>query len=400
MELRPYEAIGGDAAGLTIERELRADYALAGATFGGVGAWFYRVCYTAQAKGLAGALAQHQREWRTELERAAGAAIAWPTPTVRPKPPLETLARIRGAMWTQRLQLPLGPYPGQPYNINAMDFYECYGPDDRQRMIAKTLEGGYTHAVTGPFYDAGGYHGHYPAATTLDQAHWDAYLDAMEEWRAAGITPIHFVKPDNWTLAQVREHLERFYRQPRALELLPILVPAGWEPVRYEWSSRTWATFFQWAGDLNPDALILAHSVNDTDALKGRDAVYNDEPETNDRAWVYQAPLLHGWLIQLNGYVGIPFNDEHRRDRIAAWQTNLAAYFRDADRRFRHGYAGWPTGSRFGRDVPLKLYLGECASYAFFRNPLISEDEVREFGAIAMANGADGYLDAGSVEVP
>src|SRR5712672_3429145 len=32
---------------------------------------------------------------------------------------LEQLARVRGAMWTQRLNLPMGPRPGQDSNINA-----------------------------------------------------------------------------------------------------------------------------------------------------------------------------------------------------------------------------------------------------------------------------------------
>lgn len=399
-ELRSYDDLGGDAAGMALEAELRADYTLAGAQFRGIGAWLYRLCYTAQSRGVAGALAQHQAEWRAELARASGTTVAWPTPTVRPNVPLETLARIRGAMWTQRLNLPMGPFPDQPTNINAMDFYELYGPDDRKRMIEKTLADGYTHAVTGPFFDAGGYHGKWPAQTSLDQARWDRYLDAMEEWRDAGITPVHFVKPDNWTLQTVREQLEPFYRQPRAIDLLPILVPAGWEPTQYGWSTRTWGAFFDWAADVNPHALILAHSVADVDALKGTDALYNDEPETNGQSWSYVAPKLHGWLIQLGGYVGIAPDDPQRAQKIAAWRVNLAAYFQDLDRRFRHGYAGWPTGSRFGPHVPLKLYYGEGGSFAFFWSPNISEQEVRAFGDIAVAHGADGYLDGGTVAVP
>ena len=66
-ELRSYEEIGGDAAGMALEAELRADYTLAGAQFRGIGAWMYRVCYTAQTKGIVGAIAQHQAEWRAGL---------------------------------------------------------------------------------------------------------------------------------------------------------------------------------------------------------------------------------------------------------------------------------------------------------------------------------------------
>lgn len=83
-EQQPYEAIGGDAAGMVLETTLRTDYATAKANFVGFGAWMYRLCYTASEKGVAGAIAQHQPDWRAELARAKGEAIAWPAPDVRP----------------------------------------------------------------------------------------------------------------------------------------------------------------------------------------------------------------------------------------------------------------------------------------------------------------------------
>lgn len=319
----------------------------------------------------------------------------------RPAMSLKELARIRGAMWTQRLNLPLGPYPGEDYNINAMDYYEQYDSDDRKRMIEKTLIDGYTHAVTGPLYDEGGYHGKWAPQTDISQRVWDAYLDGMQEWWDAGITPVHFVKPDNWTLEDVQRRLEPFYLQPRAKALLPIKIPAGWEPTRYGWSSRTWGTFFDWMAQVDDDqSLILAHTVNDVDALVGTDMLYDDNGRPNAESWVYLAPKLHGWLIQLNGFNDIPINAPDYAQRVAEWEANLAAYYRDADRRFRHGYAGWPTGSKFGADVPLKLYYGEGASYTFFNQPSVKESLVRRFGDISVANGADGYLDAGSVALP
>ncbi len=300
-------------------------------------------------------------------------------------------------MWTQRLNLPMGPYPDQDANINAMDFYELYGPDDRQRMIEKTLRDGYTHAVTGPFYDAGGYHGRWPAQTDLSQRAWDHYLDAMQEWRDVDIIPVHFMSPDGWTLPACQAQLSALYAQPRAQDLLPIKVPHGWEPDRYGTSSRTWKLWADWAAEVSgPETLILAHTVCDLDALVGTDALYDDNGKGNDRGWQYVAPHFHGWLIQLCGFV------DSGRDpvKVAQWRANLAAYFTDADSRFRRGAKGWPTGSRFGADVPLKLYYGEGSSYVFFHDPTMTEDEARSFGDLAMAHGADGYLDAGSVIVP
>lgn len=322
--------------------------------------------------------------------------ITVPLKRVSFRQPLESLAKIRGAMWTQRLNLPMGPYPGQDYNINAMDFYEFYTPDDRKRMIEKTLRDGFTHAVTGPIFDPDGYHGNWPTHTDLSQSYWDSYLDRMQEWKDAGIVPVHFMKPDNWTLDGLRQSMEHLYTQDRAKALLPILVPPGWEPTRYGWSSRTWGTFFDWAAAICPDALILGHTVCDVDAMKGRDAAYDDEPETNDLAWQYLAPKLHGWLIQLCGYV---FMNPYTPQGIHQWESNLAGYFQDADLRFRHGKAGWPTGSKWGADIPLKLYYGEGASYRFFNDPAVSESLAWSFGDIAMANGANGYLDGGTVGV-
>ncbi len=83
-DLRSYEDIGGDAAGMALEAELRADYTLAGAQFRSIGGWMYRVCYTAQMKGIEAALLQHQPDWRAALDRASAQPIRWPTPTVRP----------------------------------------------------------------------------------------------------------------------------------------------------------------------------------------------------------------------------------------------------------------------------------------------------------------------------
>ena len=311
---------------------------------------------------------------------------------------LPELARIRGAMWTQRLAIPFGPRPGQANNVLAMDYYQHYSAADRKRMIDATKKAGYTHAVTGPIIDPGGYHGHYPSQTIINQQIWDTYLDAMEEWHLAGLTPIHFVHPDGWSLEQTRELLP-FYRQPRARRLLPILVPAGWEPTQYGWSSQTWALFGDLGSEMNPDALILLHTCADTDAPVGTDERGDDNGRPNAEGWHRVAPHFHGWLIQLGGFV---FDaDRMLPSHLAEWRANLAYYFTDMRRRFHEpAYRGWPNYSKWGSNSPLLIYNSEDASYAYWHDGALTEDIAQGFGDLSMANGADGYLDAGTVAVP
>jgi hypothetical protein len=322
---------------------------------------------------------------------------------------LEQLARIRGSMWTARLNLPYGPRPGSDDNILSMDFYEFFGPEDRKRMIEAYKARGYTHAVTGPIVDAGGYHGQYPLSDFRDPAKFEWYLDAMQEWWDAGIIPIHFVKPDNWSL----EDMEQFvplYSSPRARALLRILVPAGWEPWKYEVSSLTWAEFFKWGHRVNPEALILGHTVGDVDAMAGTDARFDDNGKGNDTAWDRVVPYLHGWLIQLGGYVFMEDSTGQAMDRhspefpakLTEFKANMADYIgghAGITKRFREGYAGWPTSSMWGPNIPIKIYLAEYAAYIdYWKN--WPEDEARDLGDIAIKAGADGYLDGGRVDVP
>lgn len=319
---------------------------------------------------------------------------------------LEELARIRGAMWSVRWNGPLGPRPGQATNILAMDYYEWFGPEDRARMRAiyrsRWPDGGLIHAPTGPMVDAGYRPGMYPAQTTVpDQARWDLYLDCMEEWWAAGIVPVHFMHPDNWTFEQTRDQLSALYAQPRAKQLLRVLVPTGWEPSQYEWSSNTWCLFFDWAAALNPGALLLMHTVSDNDCPNGKDAHGDDSDQARRSAWgeiwAKYAPRLHGWLVQNGPYDCAPA----RNPELA---RNFAAQWRDLGSRFRTGRradgapVGWPTSSRWGINRRLRIYNAECTAYnSFWRD--LPEEETRDWGDLAIASGADGYLDGGRVEV-
>lgn len=296
--------------------------------------------------------------------------------------PLEDLVKIKGAMWTARLAIPYGPRPNQSDNILAMDYYEWYGADDRRRMLEAYKSRGYTHAVTGPIIDSDGYHGQYPTYPgPLTQDHWDFYLDAMQEWWDNGIIPVHFAHPNNWSLDDMNQ-LIPFYKQDRAQRLLRVIVWTGWEPTRYDWSNAYWNEFINQGRAVMPNALHLVHTVADCDALAGGD----DPPNmTNGERWQRSAPLLHGWLVQYGGYAADGQSFEE-------FKPNLINAIQDLGQRFREGKAGWPTGSLWGPDKPLKVYAGEYASYRdYWENA--PEEEARLLGDAALGAGADGTLD-------
>jgi len=316
---------------------------------------------------------------------------------------LGQLAAIRGAMWTARLNLPYGPRPNQDDNILAMAFYEVYGATDRRRMLARYHDvDGYTHAVTGPITGNDCYHGQYPCRQSLPtQAEWEAYLDTLQEWWDAGVAPIFFAHPDGWSFEATRDALTPLLEQPRAQKLIRIVVPSGWEPTRYDWSSCTWAAFARWGRETLPNALILIHTVSDVDAPVGTDARCDDNGRSNGEGWARVTPFLHGWLAQSGAFAdpsghGDPNHPE--RTNFENWtelfDPNARGSYQD---RFQHGYAGWPTFSAWG-NAPLRVYAGEYASYWSYWNNR-PESEAQDWGDAAMRSGADGYLDGGRVPV-
>lgn len=314
------------------------------------------------------------------------------TPPGPPKPTLEELARIRGAMWSVRWNGRYGPRPGSPDNILAMDYYEWYNPDERAKMIQIYKSRNYTHAVTGPMIDTGGYHGQFPTQPTMPTDQFlHQYLDCMQEWWNAGIYPVHFIHPDGWTFEQTRDQFTEFYSDSRVKQLLPILVPTGWEPTRYDWSSKTWAAFCEWSATINPDALILIHTVADVDAPVGSDSRYTDND--NGKGWANVVPFIHGWLIQNGAYSQYPtenpdlaynFAAQFMKDGPGAATHSVAWHFA--------GNAGWPTFSRWGATTPIKLYAGEETAYNSYWNNL-PESCSQAWGDLALKSGADGALD-------
>lgn len=295
------------------------------------------------------------------------------------------LLNIRGAMWTARAPIPYGPRPGQPDNILAMDYYEVYGAMDRKLMLDIYCgQHGYTHAATGPLVDPGGYHGQYPATPDAPtQASFDAYLDGLQEWKNRGLAPIHFCKPDGWSLQQLIDQLEPFYLQPRAQALLPLVVPGGWEPA-IDTDNATWVSWLEWGARVFPNAIRLIHMVADHDAPQW------DAGMDNSTAWANVTPYIHGWLVQNAGYAvnGGP---------IASPQfvSDFTGQFNVADdgslkARFVRGTHGWPTTSANGG--PLKVYAGEFAAYGDYWNNYPESEAIR-LGDVARAAGADGSFD-------
>lgn len=314
--------------------------------------------------------------------------------------PIEDLARIRGSMWTAKMNLPYGPRPGQDSNILAMVFYDTYGFEDRVRIREAYKQRGYTHSVSGPVTGNDCYHNMWPCRQGIPtQEQWDEYLDSLQELWDAGIAPIYFAHPDGWTLpanSADMDQLDALYRQERAQKLLRIVVYAGWEPsgTKYGWNNAQYVAWVKRGAEVFPNSLRLLHLAADLDAPTGQD---DDRVlpagQGNIISWRNVAPFIHGYLAQFGGYV---FGDTEVPSQ--KFKDDFAYAVRDYRRRFYEGYAGWPTTSAWG-NRPMKFYAAEYAAYGvFWRN--WDEKYSIELGNLAIANGADGYLDGGSVDVP
>jgi hypothetical protein len=296
-------------------------------------------------------------------------------------------------MWPTGLGLPFGPRPGAQDNIIATDFLNNYSPEDQLRLLQWEKDNGYTHVVVGPIVDSDGYHGKY---TPNDwRGKFEEFLDILQTFWDNGQAPIVFIHPDGWTLEQTQE-LTPLFQSERAQRLMRIVVPTGWEPTRYGWSSWTWALFGKWARETWPNALVLLHTVTDVDAPVGEDSRGNDTGHPNAEGWARVAPYFHGWLVQNNAFESPTQIAPNGKTNFQNWQDQFNINVRGSlMQRFHQGYAGWPTFSAWGNS-PLTIYAGEYAAYwVFWQNRLYS-DAVK-WGNAAMVAGAEGYLDGGSV---
>jgi hypothetical protein len=327
---------------------------------------------------------------------------------------LRQLARIRGAMWTVRGPWRFGPRPGSPDNITALEFIYSYGDpmkafelnDEQKAMLATYTGDGYTHVAFGPL-NAASYHGQYPDTDFTSPEMFEVWLDWLQMFWDHGLAPICFLHPDNANLQQTKDVYDHLIRNnARAQRLMRIIVPSGWEPTQYGWSSVTWAEYFKWGHDVLPNALILGHTVTDVDGMVGTDALFNDDdkivnPGGNASGWARVCPHLHGWLTQSAAFenptaIGDPNHpDKTNFDNWAAlFDKNVRGSYYD---RFHNGYAGWPTISLWGNE-PIKIYAGEYAAYWSYWNNRPYTESVA-WGNRAVLVGADGYLDGGSIFV-
>jgi hypothetical protein len=115
-------------------------------------------------------------------------------------------------------------------------------------------------------------------------------------------------------------------------------------------------------------------------------------------------PFYHGWLTQSAAFENPTQTGGDREHPELTNFDNWARQFDPAVRgsyrdRFEHGYAGWPTSSAWGVNQPLLVYAGEYSAYWKFWQHR-AEAEGVAWGNRAIANGAAGYLDSGSVPVP
>lgn len=327
---------------------------------------------------------------------------------------LETLAAIRGAMWplgpvaTLPGGLGLGPRPGAQDNVIATVFFADYTKAEKIAIIAELKARGYTHVVLGPLVDSDGYHGIYQP-NDWRGARWDEFLDIAQQFWDNGLAPVVFISPDGWSLEQNKAEFTAMLQQPRAQQLLRIVVPHGWEPARYGTSSCTWALWGSWIRDTLPNALVAIHTESDVDAPVGTDARCNDDdhvwnPGGNAAGWGRVAPYFHLWLTQSGAFadpMGTGGDREHPElTNFQNWARQFNPDVRGSYRdRFEHGYAGWPRVSAWSNNRPIRPICGEFKAYWTFWQHR-TEAEGVTWGDACIAAGGYGYLDSGSVPVP
>lgn len=303
-------------------------------------------------------------------------------------------------MWTRRGPLPYGPRPGRSDNCICIDYYECFSPAEQDlivRLYGPTSPARYTHAPLGPIVDAG-YHGQLPSCDW--RADPDVYLNAANDLQLQGIEPIHFLRPDrgcaglDWTVEDLERELSPIFRTPKAQAIMRI-VCLGWEPgPKYFYDNVWWVEMLQWQARTFPNALRCLHMVADCDAPVGT----SDDGKPLGQMWANVALYLHVYLAQFGGYVDLDQGDPQFGQKYAAFKVEFAKAIRRNTDGFMMGVGGWPTFSAWGPDEGIHAMAGEYAAFAdYWQNA--PEGQSIELGDLAMAHGAFGYLDGGSVEV-
>lgn len=330
-----------------------------------------------------------------DITLQAGERKREPVTLQRLSAPWETVTDAELRAWTGAIATvlwdgPCGHRPGQPDNTLFTAQYDspCYDAATRSKMRAAYP---YTHWAIGPIVQKG-YHGYWPDTDWRVQP--DVFLDRVDELWWAGKRPAIFVTPDTGLCADGRtvdfDCMERefgpIYRAPRFQSRARIVVLA-WEPA---YDRATWLRLAKVVRGWFPSALIYIHMESGHGApghgyeLAMRypsghpqaGELMPGEPNearpflTEGEMWggikdpsrpgytahrESIAALLDGELLQDTWAFG-GYTDEGRTPEE---QVLYDAW--DRVRRFRDGYAGWPTNGY--RGLPLDVVVFEFGSY-------------------------------------
>jgi hypothetical protein len=286
---------------------------------------------------------------------------------------IDQLRSLRAAIGTMKMNLPYGPRPNQDDNVFFGPAYPIYDYNDRMRIIAKLEEHNYTHLIIGPIFEPV-YGTYYPWFPILADA--NRYCDILEELYENGIIPVYAICPLNDEFRTngkldfdiIRQRMNPVYQSSRFQELVKVSFLA-WEPSDgfLVDDSKEWVELANWCQEVFPQALRYLH----TRVGQGAPGSHKDIEQrgmTEGTIWGAVAPLIHGWFCQFGPDMDI---------------NNFSNDVADLARRFPTGYAGWPTYSCYGPNIPLDFIAFEYKSYNVFRANS-SEDEAIAFGKAAM----------------
>lgn len=323
--------------------------------------------------------------------------------------PLEQLARIRGALFTARAPISVGPRPGQPTNVIATPFAEQWTEQDWQIATAALKARGYTHVAVGPMVSDGDcYHGVYAGCNTeLSERARDRFLDTVQRFWDSGFAPVYRHKPDGWEVGHDAElqRLDELMSTERAQKLLRIVTYAGWEPNggsgpdavarKYGWDNATYVRMLSRGARVFPNALRTLHTTCDTEVPVGGDSEDRrlvSGPEGFAQAWRNILPYIHVWEQQVCGYL-----DGGSELPTEPFLTNIKWVLQNQPGRTRPGGV-WYGQTAWGPGRPLTWILAEYGSYRQFWSDW-AEEGALQIGDLAMQYGADGYFDGGRAPV-
>ncbi len=325
---------------------------------------------------------------------------------------LEFLTWIRGALFTARGPCPDGPRPGQPDNTCTT---ATRTPGALSTVLPIYQRNAYTHGPIGPWIDPG-YHGQEPAQDfRLD--HGKSAIANLQAMWDAGVVPVCFLSPDNFTLDQMVA-LEPIFSLPGFQNLCRIVIPKGWEP-SMDTSNEEWVRWYVWARRVFPRALYGLHMAANFDApgnnvdlsprcdqipeherrafCRANPTADNPDHLGNAGTWRKLAPYLHFYFQQVGVFYTSPDADPETAnefDKLYRLPSHRGSGEVDTNR-FISGYGGWPMNSAFGPDQSIILVYAEGTSYAAYWSNL-SEAATKAWGdrAIRVGGGKVGVLES------